>query len=79
MESKFGVTKRRYGLDLIMCKLQETSETEIMIQFMVMNAAHRIRVADKMKKQQIESDQKTSIWQFTTSNSRIQYNRCPAY
>jgi len=27
VESKFGITKRRYGLDLIMCKLQETSET----------------------------------------------------
>lgn len=27
----------------------------------------------------IVSVQKTSIWQFTASNSRIQYNRCPAY
>lgn len=78
VESKFGITNRRYGLDLIMCKLQETRETEIMMQFMVMNSAHRIRVADK-KKQQIETVQKTSIWQFTTSNSRIQFNFCSAY
>jgi hypothetical protein len=47
VESKFGVSKRRYGLDLIMCKLQETSETEIMFQFMVMNAAHGIRTEKK--------------------------------
>jgi transposase, IS5 family len=29
VESAFGVTKRRYGLELIMAKLQETSETVI--------------------------------------------------
>jgi hypothetical protein len=62
-----------------MCKLQETSETEIMMQFMVMNAAHRIQVTDKPKRQQSEIVQKPSIWQFTTSISKIQYNRCPAY
>lgn len=32
-----------------MFKLQETSETEILMQFMVMNEAHRIRIADKKK------------------------------
>jgi len=79
VESKFGITKRRYGLALIMCKLQETSETEIMMQFMVMNAAHRIRVADKLKRQQTETVQKPSIWQFTTSISKIQFKLCPAY
>ena len=79
VEAKFGVAKRRYGLDLIMCKLQETSETEIMMQFMVMNATHRIRVTDKIKKQKTESVQKTSIWQFTTSDSRLQYNYCPSF
>lgn len=79
VESKFGVTKRRYGLDLTMCKLQETSETEIMIQFLVMNAAHRMRVADRLKKQKADAVQKNSIWQFTTSNSRIQFNHCSDY
>ena len=79
VESKFGITKRRYGLDLIMYKLQETSETEIMMQFMVMNAAHRIRVADKLKSQEAETVQKPLIWQFATSISNIQYNLCPAY
>ena len=77
VKSKFGVTKRRYGLDLIMCKLQETSETEIMIQFLVMNAAHRMRVADRMKKQKVEAVQKHSIWQFTTSYLKHQISSCP--
>jgi hypothetical protein len=62
----------------IMCKLQETSETEIMIQLLVMNAAHRLRVADnRMKKQKVEVVQKHSIWQFTTSNSKRQICSCP--
>lgn len=78
VESKFGVTKRRYGLDLIMCKLQETSETEIMFQFTVMNATHRIRVADKIKKQKAKSAHILPIWQFTTSNSDHLINSCLA-
>jgi hypothetical protein len=79
VESKFGVSKRRYGLDLIMCKLQETSETEIMMQFMVMNAAHRIRVENKQKKQPIITEQKSSIWHFKASDLRVQTNRYMAF
>ncbi len=37
VEGRFGVVKRRYGLDKIMTKLQGTSETIIALLFMVMN------------------------------------------
>jgi hypothetical protein len=37
VEGRFGVGKRRYGLDKIMTKLKETSETVIALIFMVMN------------------------------------------
>jgi transposase, IS5 family len=44
VEGAFGVTKRRYGLSLIMAKLQETSETVIALQFLVMNLEHRLKL-----------------------------------
>jgi len=37
IEGKFGQGKRRFSLSRIMCKLAETSETAIMIAFLVMN------------------------------------------
>jgi len=37
IEGKFGQGKRRFGLDLIMAKLANTSETAIAITFIVMN------------------------------------------
>lgn len=37
IEGKFGQGKRRFGLSRIMAKLGETSETMIMLSFMVMN------------------------------------------
>ena len=37
IEGKFGQGKRRYGLNLIMAKLKETSETKIAMSFLVMN------------------------------------------
>jgi transposase, IS5 family len=43
VEGRIGISKRRYGLELIMCKLQQTSETEIMMQFLAMNADQIIR------------------------------------
>ncbi len=43
IEGKFGEGKRRYGLDLIKEKLQETSETTIMINLIVMNLAKGYR------------------------------------
>jgi hypothetical protein len=43
IEGKFGVGKRRYGLDLIKEKLKETSETTIMINLIVMNLARGYR------------------------------------
>lgn len=44
VEGKFGEGKRRYGLARIMAKLPETSETVIMLQFLVMNLEHKLRV-----------------------------------
>jgi len=44
VEGAFGVTKRRYGLSLVMAKLQETSETVIALQFLVMNLERRLRL-----------------------------------
>ena len=37
IEGKFGQAKRRYGLNCIMNKLSETSETSIAITFLVIN------------------------------------------
>jgi len=44
VEGKFGEGKRRYGLDRIMAKLQDTSETVIALQFLVMNLEHKLRI-----------------------------------
>lgn len=44
VEGKFGEGKRRYGLARIMAKLPETSESVIMLQFLVINLEHRLRV-----------------------------------
>ena len=43
IESSNGVAKRRYGLNLIMAKLNETAKTEAVIVIFAMNAAHRLR------------------------------------
>lgn len=43
IEGKFGEAKRRYGLDLIMTKLKETSETSIHLHFLVMNLERLLR------------------------------------
>lgn len=37
VEGKFGEGKRVYGLNRIMCRLEETSETQIVLIFLVMN------------------------------------------
>jgi len=44
VEGAFGVTKRCYGLNLIMANLQETSETVIALQFLVMNLERWLRL-----------------------------------
>ena len=44
VEGKFGEGKRKYGLDRIVAKLKETSESVIVLQFMVMNLEHKLRV-----------------------------------
>jgi hypothetical protein len=43
VEGRHGIAKRRYGLDLIMTKLANTSETEAALNILVMNVAHLIR------------------------------------
>lgn len=44
VEGKFGEAKRCYGLNRIMTKLKETSETSIGLSFYVMNLEHMLRV-----------------------------------
>jgi hypothetical protein len=44
VEGKFGEGKTRYGLDRIMARLQETSETVISLVFLCMNIKRRLRV-----------------------------------
>jgi hypothetical protein len=45
IEGKFGQAKRRYGLNCIMTKLSETSETSIAITFLVINLSTLLRQA----------------------------------
>lgn len=42
VEGRFGNCKRRFGLDLIMSKLDETAKTEAALNIMAMNAAYRL-------------------------------------
>jgi len=44
VEGKFGEGKRKYGLDLIRARLQETSETVVVLQFLIMNLERKLRV-----------------------------------
>jgi IS5 family transposase len=44
VEGKFGEGKRRYGLARIMAKLKKTSESVIILQFLVMNLEHTLRL-----------------------------------
>ena len=43
IESSNGVAKRKYGLDLIMSKLDETAKTEAALVILAMSAAHWLR------------------------------------
>ena len=43
VESKNGISKRRYGLDLIMAYLDETARTEAALNVLAMNMAHCLR------------------------------------
>ena len=43
VEGRNGDLKRRYGLDRIMSKLEETSETESILNILAMNAAQKLR------------------------------------
>lgn len=44
VEGKFGQGKRRFGLDRIMAKLQETSEAVIWVNILVMNLERRLMI-----------------------------------
>ncbi len=44
IEGKFGQGKRRFGLGRIMCKLASTSETTILVTFLVMNLERWLKV-----------------------------------
>jgi IS5 family transposase len=43
IEGKFGQAKRRFGLDRVMAKLSETSETSIAVTFLVVNLSTLLR------------------------------------
>ncbi len=43
VETVFGVSKRRYRLNLTVAKLQETIETTIALQYLVMNLERQLR------------------------------------
>ena len=43
IESPFGISKRRYGLDRIMAKLRCTAESVIAMQFLLLNLDNRVR------------------------------------
>jgi transposase, IS5 family len=45
IEGKFGQAKRRYGLNCIMAKLNDTAETSIAITFLVINLSSLLRQA----------------------------------
>ncbi len=42
IEGRNGIAKRRFGLDLIMAKLDETAKTEAALVILAMNASHRL-------------------------------------
>ena len=42
VESRNGNAKRRFGLDRIMAKLDETAKTEAILNIIAMNAARRV-------------------------------------
>lgn len=43
VEGSYGVGKRKYGLDLIKAKLEDTAKSVIILQFLVMNLDRRLR------------------------------------
>ena len=45
IEGTYGTAKRRYGLDRIKTRLQSTSETSIMLQFLILNLERRLRIS----------------------------------
>ena len=71
VEGKFGEGKRRYGLGRVMARLQETSETVIALQFLVMNLEHRLRLL-------FIFFSKSGFRYFTALFSRAAGRNCPA-
>lgn len=45
IEGTYGTTKRKLGLGLIKAKLQETAESSIVLQFLVLNLERKLRVS----------------------------------
>jgi len=55
VEGRFGSGKRRFGLDLILSRLQETSETEVAMNIICMNVVHLLRVLLSALRQRLQS------------------------
>ena len=64
VEGRFGLGKRRFGLDLILSRLQETSETEVAMNIICMNVAHLLRVLLCTLRQRL---QKAFLFRYFTS------------
>ena len=79
VEGRFGVTKRRYGLELIMCKLQQTSETEIMMQFVAMNADQIIRNQRHDEPAASTKQEKVPFMRKFPISNPMQENQCLAF
>lgn len=50
IEGRNGNLKRRYSLNRIMCKLDETSKSEACMDIIAMNARHRLKLEDDARK-----------------------------
>lgn len=50
IEGRNGNLKRRYSLDRIMCKLDETAKSEACMDLIAMNARHRLKLEDEQRK-----------------------------
>jgi IS5 family transposase len=67
VEGKFGEGKRRYQLGRIMARCQETSESVIMLQFLVMNLEKRLRVLLSQFFKVLFGPMKPIIFQFMST------------
>ena len=54
VEGRIGISKRRYGLDLIYARLEQTGEVEAAFNVLCMNVAHMLRVLLRLLQKRVE-------------------------